>query len=465
MFSYPIFLLLVFFPTQFIFKKMLKPIGNPVHHILHDHHQHSKEENHHSHDHHHEDHDHQHQHTTNDCDCHHEHEKRGFNLSLPRQPVKPSEFFSQLSSLCATLGVDKSDVYGDFQESEETSPLRRFEREIAAFLHKEEALYVPSGVMAQNIVLAVTKEDSDHDKFICHHSSHLLLHENEAYSQLLGMTPLIAHGDEKSPIQHPMSYKQTFDLLHHSDKHVAAVLLEVPHREIGGKCTPYNDMLKISQLCRANNVHFHMDGARLWEATSAFDVTMHEITNLFDSVYVSFYKGLGGVTGAMLAGDSAFISKCRVWLRRFGGNVYSNLPYFVSCWGAFRENKHVFSGRKIRLLEIVGHLREHLLSKPSYNSLVDEMLMGEDESFFSEHMPFRPLIRFDPAVPEVPMVHIVIDADIVTAQQANELTTKNTGIICFRRFAPGKFANEGKVIAELSMVGDNVYIIIVVILH
>lgn len=427
---------------------------NPIHHLQDHDHDHAHQHSHGGHDHTHE-HCHNHGRDGNCSDHHHhqqQHEKKEINLSLPRQPIMPSEFFSQLSVLCETLGVDKSDVYGDFNETEETSPLRRFESEIASYLHKQDALYVPSGVMAQNIMLAVTKEKSHSDKFICHYTSHLLLHENEAYSKLMGMTPVIAHGDEDAAIQHPMNYDQVHDLVNQCSNKAATVLLEVPHREIGGKCTSYDDIVKMSQLCRANNIHFHMDGARLWEATSAYDVSMRELTCQFDSIYVSFYKGLGGVTGAMLVGDADFIASSRVWLRRFGGNVYSNLPYFVSCWGGFQENKHSFAGRKIRLGEIVQHLREHLLSKPSYNSLADEMLMGEDESFFTENARFHPLIRFDPPEPEVPMIHIIIDADATTAQQANELTMKHTGITCFRRFNPGKFGNKGKVVAELSMV-------------
>ena len=410
---------------------MLKPTNNS------DQHEHGEEI--HTHDH------------SHDRNPHH-HERKEVGLYLSRQPIQPSEYFATLATLCEKLGINKSDVYGDFNETEEVSPLRKFEREIASYLHKQDALYLPSGVMAQNIVLAITKERTKSTRFICHYTSHLLLHENDAYSKLLGMTPIIAQGNEESDIQQAMSYKQIFELVEDCDHQVATVFLEVPHREIGGKCTSYDDLLRISHLCNSYDLHLHMDGARLWEATTAYDVEVEQITSLFDSIYVSFYKGLGGVTGAMLLGDRSFIAECRVWLRRFGGNVYSNLPYFVSCWGGFRENIHSFAGRKIRLLEIVDHLNDHLLSKPSYNSVVDEILLAEDESFFTETTKFRPLIRFDPALPEVPMVHVVVDADIETAMQANTLTANHTGITCFRRFTPGKFGNKGKSVAELSMV-------------
>jgi hypothetical protein len=151
---------------------------------------------------------------------------------------------------------------------------------------------------------------------------------------------------------------------------------------------------------------------------------------------VSFYKGIGGVTGAMLLGNSAFIAECRDWLRRFGGNVFSQVPFYVSCWAAFRENKDSFVARKSRLTEVVNLLNEHLLTNPSYNSIVDEMVMGEDESFFTEHTGFHHLVRFEPVQPEVPMIHIYVHTDVETAMLANQLAAKNTGITAFRRFMP-----------------------------
>ena len=55
-----------------------------------------------------------------------------------------------------------------------------------------------------------------------------------------------------------------------------------------------------------------------------------EIAGLFDSVYVSFYKGLGALAGAALAGDAGLIAEARVWQRRHGGNVVTLHPFVVS---------------------------------------------------------------------------------------------------------------------------------------
>jgi len=72
-----------------------------------------------------------------------------------------------------------------------------------------------------------------------------------------------------------------------------AVIVECPHREVGGKTTPWAELVALSAACREAGVALHCDGARLWEAAAAYDKSLAEICALFDSVYVSFYKGLG----------------------------------------------------------------------------------------------------------------------------------------------------------------------------
>ena len=106
----------------------------------------------------------------------------------------------------------------------------------------------------------------------------------------------------------------------------AAVIVEVPHREIGGIVTPFDDLVRIRELTREHGIALHVDGARLLDAAPFFASTkggehsIDEIAALFDSVYVSFYKGVGGITGAMLFGSSSdFLDEARTWLRRCAG--------------------------------------------------------------------------------------------------------------------------------------------------
>jgi threonine aldolase len=75
-------------------------------------------------------------------------------------------------------------------------------------------------------------------------------------------------------------------------------------------------------------VALHLDGARLWECRPFYGRDYAQIAGLFDSVYVSFYKTLGGIAGAALAGPADVIAEARVWQRRQGGNLVRLFP----CW-------------------------------------------------------------------------------------------------------------------------------------
>ena len=70
----------------------------------------------------------------------------------------------------------------------------------------------------------------------------------------------------------------------------------------------------------------HMDGARLWESAPFYGRSYAEIAALFDTVYVSFYKGVGAIAGAALAGPADFIAEARVWQRRHGGDLVNSTP-------------------------------------------------------------------------------------------------------------------------------------------
>lgn len=69
---------------------------------------------------------------------------------------------------------------------------------------------------------------------------------------------------------------------------------------------------------RTQGAAIHMDGARLWECTPYYARSPAAIAALFDTVYVSLYKGLGGLAGCCLAGAEEVIAEARIWRRRHG---------------------------------------------------------------------------------------------------------------------------------------------------
>ena len=79
---------------------------------------------------------------------------------------------------------------------------------------------------------------------------------------------------------------------------------ELPQRDIGGLLPAWDDLREQVVAARERGAATHLDGARLWEAQPFYGRPHAEIAGLFDSVYVSLYKGLQGVRGAVLAADA-----------------------------------------------------------------------------------------------------------------------------------------------------------------
>jgi threonine aldolase len=124
---------------------------------------------------------------------------------------------------------------------------------------------------------------------------------------------------------------------------IAALLLELPQRDIGGYLPTWKELCQQVQWARDRGAAVHLDGARLWEAAPYYAASARksvaDIAGLFDSVYVSFYKGLGGITGSCVAGDRELIDELSVWRTRHGGRPFMLWPYAASALTVLRERR------------------------------------------------------------------------------------------------------------------------------
>jgi threonine aldolase len=118
---------------------------------------------------------------------------------------------------------------------------------------------------------------------------------------------------------------------------LGTILLEIPQRTVG-QLNEWDDLVEISEYAKDNNIRLHLDGARIWESQPYYGKSFQEIGNLFDSIYVSFYKGLNNLTGAMLIGPKKFIEASKIWQRRHGGNLRTQFPYVISAKMAIEKN-------------------------------------------------------------------------------------------------------------------------------
>jgi threonine aldolase len=197
-----------------------------------------------------------------------------------------------------------------------------FESRVAALLGKPAAVFMPSGTMAQQIALRIACERAGNPVVAMHPTSHLELHEEHAYARLHSLRAIFPGERER-----PTSTRDIESL----DANPGALLIELPAREIGGKLPAWPDLIAMMALAKERRIWRHMDGARLWEAREYYAPASYaDVCAQFDSVYVSFYKGIGALAGAMLAGPEGFIAEARVWRRRHGGTLVQLHPLVAS---------------------------------------------------------------------------------------------------------------------------------------
>ena len=296
--------------------------------------------------------------------------------------------FRLVADWCEAQGVEH-DVYG------EGALVEDFERKIASLLGKEAALFVPSGVMAQLIAVRLWTERARNDRFGVHPTSHLLLHESEAFAAVL-QTHAVVLGDRLRPM--------TAADLDASRQPMACVLVELPIREAGGLLPDWEELEALKTVARRRGIALHMDGARLWESAAFYRRSHAEIAAGFDSVYVSVYKGIGALAGALLAGDDDFIANARLWRRRIGGTLYRMSPMVASAAMRFDERIALMPALYERTLRLTA-------------TLADE-----------------PTLRV-PAVPHTNLLHLHFGAAVERVLAARDAVAESTGCWLFDRVA------------------------------
>ncbi|MFY9589044.1 MAG: beta-eliminating lyase-related protein [Actinomycetota bacterium] len=213
-----------------------------------------------------------------------------------------------LAEIPADAGVDR---YGEGGAVEE------LEAEMRTVLGKPAAVFMPGGTMAQQIALRIHADRRGVRTVAFHPTCHLELHEEKGYQRLHDLVGLTI-GDAHELI--------TIEDLRGVREPLAAVLFELPQREIGGRLPPWADLVEQVAYVRAHGAAVHLDGARICECTPHYGRSPAEIAALFDTVYVSLYKGLGGLAGCCLAGEEDVIAEARTWRRRHGGTLFGMWP-------------------------------------------------------------------------------------------------------------------------------------------
>jgi threonine aldolase len=202
------------------------------------------------------------------------------------------------------------DVYGD------DPTVKLLEARTAELLGKEEALFVPSGTMANQIAVGVNTQPGD--ELLCAQTSHVYVWEAGGIARLSGVTTRTFPGDHGL-----LSLGDLRDAVRplHDDHYVRTrlVSLENTHNRGGGRVHPIASIAEIAHWARAHNLAMHLDGARLMNAAVASGIRPRDWTQFFDTVSICFSKGLGAPIGSAVAGTADAIRRGRRLRKLFGG--------------------------------------------------------------------------------------------------------------------------------------------------
>jgi threonine aldolase len=203
------------------------------------------------------------------------------------------------------------DVYG------EDPTVNRLEAMAAELLGKEAALFVPTGVMGNQ--LAIRLHTRPGDEVIVERSSHIIRYEGGSASSLSGVQLCCVPGDRGR-----LSPESVEAAIRPKDLHqppTTLVCLEQTHNVGGGSVYPLETIHRITEVARAHGLALHLDGARLFNAVVKTGVSAADYARPFDTVSFCLSKGLGAPVGSMVVSDAARVQKLRRLRKVFGGGM------------------------------------------------------------------------------------------------------------------------------------------------
>ena len=226
-------------------------------------------------------------------------------------------------------------VVGDEQRREDPT-VNELERRGATLLGQEEAVFVPTATMANEIALRVLGRPGD--EVIAEENSHVFTSELGGPAVFAGLMtrPLPGVAGKFTPDQVRRVFRTGNDT--HSPR-TRIVSVENTHNSSGGRLWRLFEIEAMLGACRELGVYAHLDGARVLNAAVALGVEPAAIAAGFDTVTLCLSKGLGCPLGALVAGSSERMAEARRYKHQFGGAMRQ--AGIVAAAGVYAFDHHV----------------------------------------------------------------------------------------------------------------------------
>lgn len=203
------------------------------------------------------------------------------------------------------------DVFG------EDPTVNELQNQLADYFGMESALFMPSGAMSNQI--GIKSHTQPGDEIIVEEDAHIFNYETAAPAVISNVQVKTVKGKNGVlPLEDlPKYIRPNIYYM----PHTRLICIENTHNRCGGTIYPIDEIEKLYNFTRDENIILHLDGARLWNAIVESGVSGKRYGELCDSVSVCFSKGLGAPVGSMLIGNKDFITRSRKWRKILGGGM------------------------------------------------------------------------------------------------------------------------------------------------
>ncbi len=283
--------------------------------------------------------------------------------------TKPSPAMLQAMML-AKVG---DDVFG---EDPTVNELEYFTKDLFGM---EAALFCPSGTMTNQIGIKCHTQPGD--EVVCDKMSHVYIYEGGGIAFNSGCQVKTIEGDRGR-----ITAQQVLQAINPDDVHKARtslVCLENTANRGGGSCYDFNEIQQIKEVCVANNLRLHLDGARLFNALMTKNETPKQYGEVFDSISICLSKGLGAPIGSLLIGKVDYIKQARRVRKVFGGGMRQ--AGFIAAAGLYALQNN-----------IKGLQNDHLHAKLIADALLKKDFIGKMLPVETNIIIFEVIDRYSP---------------------------------------------------------------------
>ncbi len=262
--------------------------------------------------------------------------------------TKPSKEMMQ-AMMMAEVG---DDVYG------EDPTVNELQEYTADLLGKEAALFVPSGTMSNQIGIKINTNDGE--EIIAESEAHIYYYETAAPS-LISRVQFRLIDSERGEMD-PEKVKSAIrpDVYYYPK--TSMICVENTHNRHGGSVISLENTKQLKKIALEHNMTFHLDGARLWNASAATGITEAEYVKDFDSISVCLSKGLGAPVGSVLVGSKDKMKEALKWRKILGGGMRQAGILAAAGLYALKENRkllpkdHINAKNFAKILNNCEHL-------------------------------------------------------------------------------------------------------------